>query len=265
MSVRRMAPFLLLNIVVSATVVLGLLFWWDGRNQPPDAPAASPSPVVTTPAVLEPPPPAEADAVEVAAPLVEAAAPEAPGPVVHVVQAGETLGRISERYDVSIDDIVSANGLANPNVLSVGQQLQIPVGGLTTPTPAIAATAEATAVPDAPPTPIPTEPAAAGTAVLEITVSGAGQLGQEVVQIVNSGSAALNLSGWRLADARGNFYVFGQNTLFGDGAGINVHTRPGVDSPTDLYWGQDAPRWAAGEMLTLVDADGAVQAQFVIP
>ena len=32
MSFRRMAPFLLLNILVSAAVVLAILYWWDGRN-----------------------------------------------------------------------------------------------------------------------------------------------------------------------------------------------------------------------------------------
>jgi LysM repeat protein len=45
---------------------------------------------------------------------------------VHVVQSGETLGSIARRYNVTINSIVQANNLANPNQLSVGQELIIP-------------------------------------------------------------------------------------------------------------------------------------------
>ena len=76
---------------------------------------------------------------------------------VHTVQAGETLNMISQQYDVSIDDIMAANGLDNPNFIGVGQQLTIPVGGL--PEPTIAPTE----APAALPSPIPTEPAVSYT------------------------------------------------------------------------------------------------------
>ncbi len=46
----------------------------------------------------------------------------------HQVAAGETLVIISRRYGVTIDAIVRANSLANPNRLSVGQMLIIPDG-----------------------------------------------------------------------------------------------------------------------------------------
>lgn len=52
--------------------------------------------------------------------------PAPPSPVVHVVQAGETLWAISTRYSVSIDAIVSANGLASASFIRTGQQLVIP-------------------------------------------------------------------------------------------------------------------------------------------
>jgi len=45
---------------------------------------------------------------------------------VHVVQRGETLTRIALRYGVSIWTIVSANSIANPNLIYPGQQLTIP-------------------------------------------------------------------------------------------------------------------------------------------
>jgi rare lipoprotein A len=41
----------------------------------------------------------------------------------YTVQSGDTLQDISGQLGVSMDDLVAANGLANPNVLSVGQTL----------------------------------------------------------------------------------------------------------------------------------------------
>jgi LysM repeat protein len=44
----------------------------------------------------------------------------------HTVAAGETLFIIAREYDVTIDAIVEANSLANPNQLDIGQVLVIP-------------------------------------------------------------------------------------------------------------------------------------------
>lgn len=46
--------------------------------------------------------------------------------VYHVVQPGESLGGIAQRYGVSYQQIRSANGIRNPDFLYVGQQLLIP-------------------------------------------------------------------------------------------------------------------------------------------
>jgi LysM repeat protein len=45
---------------------------------------------------------------------------------IHTVQSGETLLAIARQYGVTIEDIVQANNLANPDTLSVGQELIIP-------------------------------------------------------------------------------------------------------------------------------------------
>ncbi len=42
------------------------------------------------------------------------------------VTSGDTLSAIALRYSVSVDDLVQANGLADPNVIFVGQELVIP-------------------------------------------------------------------------------------------------------------------------------------------
>jgi LasA protease len=48
-------------------------------------------------------------------------------PEQYVVQAGDTLGIIAQRYGVSLEQLTAANELANPNLLEVGQTLTIPV------------------------------------------------------------------------------------------------------------------------------------------
>jgi LasA protease len=49
-----------------------------------------------------------------------------PPPQVYIVQSGDTLGGIAARFGCQVDAIIRANKIANPNVLSVGQQLEIP-------------------------------------------------------------------------------------------------------------------------------------------
>ena len=58
---------------------------------------------------------------------VVAAPPRQGGQVVHVVQVGETLTLIARKYGVTVDEIVVANGLTDPNLIEVGQRLVIPV------------------------------------------------------------------------------------------------------------------------------------------
>jgi LysM repeat protein len=57
-----------------------------------------------------------------------AGAAQAQQQVVHTVQPGENLFRISLRYGVSVDAIVAANGLSSAHTIYVGQRLVIPQG-----------------------------------------------------------------------------------------------------------------------------------------
>ena len=45
---------------------------------------------------------------------------------IHTVVAGETLGILAQRYETTVQELISLNNLANPDVIQVGQQLQIP-------------------------------------------------------------------------------------------------------------------------------------------
>lgn len=44
----------------------------------------------------------------------------------HVVRKGETLSEIALKYGVTVEAMVEANGLRNPNAVSVGQELVVP-------------------------------------------------------------------------------------------------------------------------------------------
>lgn len=259
MPVRRMLPFLLLNIVVSAVVVLAILYFWDNRSPKVENLAAAEEtavaaqPFTNTNQLAQP-----------AIPPTETPEPDE-GPTVHIVKAGDTLGIISNLYSVPMDDIIAANSLANPNILSVGQELVIPIGGLATAVPEAAPTAAPET--DVLPTPIATEPITVGNDVaVEITaVIAPGQLEDEAVQIRNTGADPVALLNWKLAARDGRFYKFGQATLFGGSVDILVHSKAGQNSPTDFYWGQTEPVWAPGELVTLLNAEDNIVATFTVP
>lgn len=44
----------------------------------------------------------------------------------HIVQAGETLSMIAQKYQVSLDSLVRLNNLTNPDLLSIGQVIRLP-------------------------------------------------------------------------------------------------------------------------------------------
>ena len=68
----------------------------------------------TATATIAPPTPTEG----IAAPTRE--------PTTHTVQSGETVAQIAQEYGTSVDAIVEANDLEDPNFIWVGQKLIIP-------------------------------------------------------------------------------------------------------------------------------------------
>jgi GH24 family phage-related lysozyme (muramidase) len=44
---------------------------------------------------------------------------------IHVVQAGETLSKIARQYGTTVENLVSLNGIGNPNEINVGQPVKI--------------------------------------------------------------------------------------------------------------------------------------------
>ena len=58
--------------------------------------------------------------------LTPVLADDGPTPPIHTVAAGDTLSAISQQYGVTVDELMAANGLDDPNLIYIGQQLTIP-------------------------------------------------------------------------------------------------------------------------------------------
>jgi len=48
---------------------------------------------------------------------------------IHVVRAGETLSSLAARYSTTVPALARANGIEDPNLITVGSELRIPGGG----------------------------------------------------------------------------------------------------------------------------------------
>jgi LysM repeat protein len=66
------------------------------------------------------------------APPIRSPTPEM---ISYIVREGDTLYEISLRYDVDMDTLIELNDLSDPNALSVGQEIKIPVEREPTATP----------------------------------------------------------------------------------------------------------------------------------
>jgi len=205
-------------------------------------------------------------------------------PLIHIVQAGDTISGLSQRYDVPAEDIIAANQIENPNFLQLGAELTIPVGGLLEATPTL------TPVPTATETPIPFDPPPALTATASaaaiitatappLVLPSGGELQVEIDEILAPGDVALerviianigeqmaDMQGWTLSDANGNIYTFANFRLWNGGSAI-VHTRIGEDGnpPANFYWGKLEALWAPSEVATLRDREGEVIDTYTIP
>ena len=255
MRARTWAIFITVNVIVSAMVMLTILFIWERAHTPaPPAPTAAPTPTLpVTEAVVSSP----------TTPPV--APPTLPGPVLYTVQEGDTLGAIAQIYGLSAEDLMAANELSNPHMLHPGQVLTIPVTPPAAPpdSPAAETAPEASPTTATIPTPLPTL-TPSGPPLIEVgQVLGSGDLAAEVVIVRNRGGVT-TLEGWTLSDAGSNVFTFPAITLF-NGAQVRLHSAAGSSTPSDLYWGRVAPAWSGGALITLRDAAGNVVDTYIVP
>ena len=101
--------------------------------QPDTAEGTSESPLITP--TVPPPtdiPPTGVPPTDIPAATSAPAATTAPSTgstVTYVVQRGDTLYSLARRYGTTVEAIATANGIANPNQIRVGQTLTIPSSG----------------------------------------------------------------------------------------------------------------------------------------
>jgi hypothetical protein len=112
------------------------------------------------------------------------------------------------------------------------------------------------------------EPAAATSASTIkaefVSVNGAGVLASETTIIQNGGEAALLIGAWVLKDNQGNTYTFPELTLY-PGGSVQVHTKAGTNTASDLYWGRTEPVWESGELAALYDQQNIARAFYRVP
>ena len=256
---KRLFYYLLINVAVSACTVAGVLLLWDRYYRPPER--FDPAALIVT-----------ATPVRDADPAITASATLAPSGTAqpefesYQIQSGDTLSGIASRFGVSMDDILAVNELDDPDNLTVGEVLLIPLEPIPTPSPIHTATAPPPASPRAP-SPQPSSspmPAGAQIPIEIVTVVGAGALEDERVVIRYRGEGELSLANWQLESEAGQVYIFPQLTLFEDGA-VTVFTKTGSDSVIELYWGRTESVWREGDTVTLRDPNGDPQATYRIP
>ena len=247
---KRLAYYLLINIVVSAITTLIVLNLWERRQQTAIE-NATPVVVLPTPAPTEPP-------VSPTPSLTPT-----PNYRVHEVASGETLGQITTAYDLTIADLLGANELEDPNELEIGQEIYIPY-------PAEeqdqeeAATQQPTEESE-PETDSDAQAAIEVGAQIEIvSIVGVGDIATERVELGDLKGEKHALQGWYLEDEDGHTFTFPQATLYEDGE-IWINTRAGTNTPINLYWGLEEAIWEPGEFATLYDPEGNAQATYQVP
>jgi micrococcal nuclease len=80
----------------------------------------------------------------------------------------------------------------------------------------------------------------------------------EYVTFENGGTETIALAGWTVTDEADHTYTF-PDVVLEPGERITLHTGPGTDTETDLYWGASAPVWNnGGDTVTVRDDTGTV-------
>ncbi len=252
---KRLFYYLLLNVIVTACTMFAVLYAWERyRPQVADGPLEMLFPTRPSATAL---PAAETSEGEIPS--------EQMGFEQYTVQPGDSLTGIAEEYGTTIEEILAFNDLEDPDALTVGMVLNIPVPGGTGPAPT-----EVLPEPSRTPLPAPTlavtgSPTRSGAPSLQISlVIGAGDIEEERVIIRQTGEAQVSLQGWQLIAPAGEVYTFPQLVLFKDGA-VTVFTKAGANSVAELHWGLDRPVWSPGDVVSLRDPAGNIVAAYQVP
>jgi LysM repeat protein len=274
---KRLLYYLSINVLVSACTILAILVIWDRVRQPEidDGTLLSQSQSSTTLTSEEasemgvggePGNPQLVPGALLPTSTPKATAVPTRSTRVYTVESGDTLGEISRKFEIEIEELIAANDLPNPDVLEVGQELIIPGGSAllptVTPLPVEPQTSENT---ESLEEPTATFAQVTGNPEVEIeSVVGAGDLSSERVMIRRTGSGDLSLAGWQIVEDGGKVFVFPQLNLY-EGGAVTLYTRSGKSTVVELFWGLDAYLWESGETVILLDNTGEVRSTYRVP
>jgi LysM repeat protein len=253
MNRRQLLFVVLLNSLVSLVIAIVVVWVAEIRRPdleelavrytpPPVVMIATPTPETVTLQLEVQPTPSVGDVVPTPTPQ-----PPTEDPEIYVVQQGDSLFGIALRYNVTVQQLMDANNLTNPDYVFSGQRLQIPVAGAPAPNPASAA---------------PASPAPGSG--LTLRVEQPGNLSDEHVLIVNESNNAVNLQGWTLGKVNGPVYALSDLPLF-PGGSVRIHTESGQDDSLNLYWSLSNPVWESGAVARLFNQDGREVVSYTVP
>ena len=83
-------------------------------------------------------------------------------------------------------------------------------------------------------------------------------LDNEYVLIENQGPGDQEMTGWTLSDENNNTYFFLPGFVLRAEQEINVWTKSGTSTGTDLYWGREDGVWGQDDTAYLRDDTGTV-------
>jgi len=253
MSRRQLLFIVLLNTFVSLAIAVAVV--WIAEQRRPDAEelAALYTPQPPVVLIVTPTPAAQITPLISAVPdqpaAVPTSAPQSSSTEIYVVEAGDSLFGIALKFGLTIDGLMEANNLTNPDFVFVGQRLTIPgAGGVTN----SAGGADSAVAPT---------PVAGG---LELRIEQVGNLAQEQVQVINDSDAAINLQGWTLSREGGPIYTFGNVPIF-PGGSVRLHSGNGEANSINFYWALAEPVWSSGAVARLRNPEGTVVASVGVP
>jgi LysM repeat protein len=275
--VKRLFYMVVLNVIISAITVGVVLQLWE-RDHPLLPSDSTPMVIVVTPTQSISLPMIVNNVTQAfntpAGEVISGTVQTAPTPemLVYRIKQGDTLGALSVQFNISLNDIMTVNGMTDPDSVYVGQLINIPTAPLPYDTPTavpvsgiISPTPRPSLTPTTRPTstPSPTTSSAEAKVIID-TVVGVGVLANEHVVFRRTGEGELSLVGWRLSDGGNNTYIFPQLTLYKDST-INLNTRTGLNTVTDLFWNFLSPIWSSGKTMSLFDAQNNLRATYTVP